>query len=118
MAAPLTPRQTIQILPASCLQAHLQSPSELPVHFPEVETPHFLYGDRVEWISDRKPTDSGIVIGRFYSFAPRCDRWCWCYLIWLDPDSPSSAWIQADVAWEDALQPAIVAREDSLERME
>jgi hypothetical protein len=90
----------------SLICSHLQSPApDLPIHFPDVEMPRFLYGDRLRWISDGAATDWGIVIGRFYSFAPHCRRWAWCYLIWLDADSPSSAWVSADVAWEDDLQP-------------
>ena len=78
--------------------------TDLPTTFPDVDMPRFLYGDHLWWMSDGEPTDWGIVIGRFYSFAPHCCRWHWCYLIWLDSDSPSSAWVKADVAWEDDLQ--------------
>jgi hypothetical protein len=85
---------------------HLPPPTtDLPESFPDVEMPRFLYGDRLYWLSDGERTDWGIAIGRFYSFAPHCCRWRWCYLIWLDPDSPSSAWIKADIAWEEDLQP-------------
>ncbi|WP_242043574.1 hypothetical protein [Leptolyngbya sp. FACHB-671] len=80
-------------------------PTDLPDTFPDVEMPRFLYGDRLCWLSNGETTDWGIAIGRFYSFAPHCCRWCWCYLIWLDPDSPSSAWVAADIAWEEDLQP-------------
>lgn len=79
--------------------------ADLPATFPNVEIPRFLYGDRLRWIDHHEPTDWGRAIGRFYSFAPHRCRWCWCYLIWLDADSPSSAWIRADVAWEDDLEP-------------
>ena len=79
--------------------------TELPASFPDVEMPRFLYGDRLRWISNGETTDWGIAIGRFYSFAPHRCCWKWCYLIWLDPDSPSSAWIAADIAWEEDLQP-------------
>ena len=78
--------------------------TDLPTTFPDVEMPRFLYGDRLWWMSDGEFTDWGIVIGRFYSFAPHCGRWQWCYLIWLDSDSPSFAWIRSDTAWEDDLQ--------------
>ena len=67
--------------------------------------PRFLYGDRLCWMSDGEVTDWGTVIGKFYSFAPHYDRWRWCYLLWLDIDSPSSAWLTADIAWEDDLEP-------------
>jgi hypothetical protein len=70
-----------------------------------METPRFLYGNRLRWIAPGETSDGGIAIGRFYSFAPHCRRWRWCYLIWLDPDSPSSAWAKADIAWEDDLEP-------------
>lgn len=77
----------------------------LPLNFPEVELPRFLYGDRLQWISNGETTDWGIAIGRFYSFAPHRGRWQWCYLILLDDTSPSSSWSKADIAWEDDLEP-------------
>lgn len=90
----------------SLICSHLQPPStDLPVHFPDVEMPRFLYGDSLCWMSEGEVTDWGIVIGRFYSFAPHCDRWRWCYLLWLDHDSPSAAWLSTDIAWEDDLEP-------------
>ena len=90
--------------PLSKLQVP-QPITDLPSNFPDVEMPRFLYGDRLCWLSNGETTDWGIAIGRFYSFAPHCCRWQWCYLIWLAPDSPSSAWIRADIAWEDDLKP-------------
>ena len=85
---------------------HLPPPTtNLPATFPDVEMPRFLYGDRLCWTTHNGPTDWGTVIGRFYSFAPHCCRWHWCYLIWLAPESPSAAWVRADIAWEDDLEP-------------
>ena len=85
---------------------HLPRPStDLPVTFPNVETPRFLYGDRLRWTTNGETTDWGTVIGRFYSFAPYCCCWRWCYLIWLAPNSPSAAWVRSDIAWEDDLEP-------------
>ena len=85
---------------------HLPSPAtDLPTNFPDVEIPRFLYGDRLCWTAQGEITDWGTVIGRFYSFAPHGCRWHWCYLIWLDPDSPSAAWVRADIAWEGDLEP-------------
>jgi len=85
---------------------HLPPPATyLPTTFPNVEMPRFLYGDLLCWANQGNATDWGTVIGRFYSFAPHCCRWRWCYLIWLDPDSPSAAWVRADIAWEDDLEP-------------
>lgn len=88
-------------------QLHLSPPAiALPTDFPtNAEMPQFIYGDRLCWLSQGEITDWGIVIGRFYSFAPHRCCWCWCYLIWLDPDSPSVAWVRADIAWEDDLEP-------------
>lgn len=77
---------------------------DIPTNFPDVEAPQFLYGDHLCWKTNETETDWGIVIGRFYSFAPHCRRWQWCYLIWLDTGSPSAAWVRADVAWEDDLE--------------
>lgn len=84
---------------------HLPPKTDLPAAFPQVETPRFHYGDRLCWISYGNATDWGLVIGRFYSYAPHSRCWRWCYLIWLDPGSPSAVWIRADIAWEDDLEP-------------
>jgi hypothetical protein len=85
---------------------HLTHPGPgLPSTFPSVEAPRFDYGDRLRWIPHGNATDWGLVIGQFYSYAPHSRRWRWCYLIWLDPASPSAAWVKADTAWEDDLEP-------------
>ena len=86
---------------------HLTHPGlGLPSTFPSVEAPRFGYGDRLRWIPHDNATDWGLVIGRFYSYAPHSRCWQWCYLIWLDSDSPSAAWVSADIAWQDDLEPA------------
>ena len=85
---------------------HLPSTTDLPAVFPHVEAPRFHYGDRLRWVPHGNATDWGLVIGWFYSYAPHSRRWQWCYLIWLDPASPSAAWVRADIAWEDDLEPA------------
>jgi len=77
---------------------------DLPDEFPNTaKTPCFLYGDKLRWIGTG--TDWGTAIGRFYGFAPHLCCWTWCYLIWLSKDSPSAAWISADIAWEEDLEP-------------
>jgi hypothetical protein len=79
---------------------------DLPSNFPnDAATPRFLYGDKLRWIPINGNTDWGTVIGRFYSFASYRCSWCWCYLIWLDKNSPSSVWAIADIAWEEDLEP-------------
>ncbi|WP_245939659.1 hypothetical protein [Stenomitos frigidus] len=89
------------------------SPVDLPAHFPEVEMPRFLYGDRLQWVAKQdEAADWGIVIGRFYGFAPHANGWQWCYLIWLDNDAPSARWAVADTAWEADLEPK--EREESV----
>ncbi len=93
-------------VPPSLVHLVFPPPSiDLPANFPNVQTPRYLYGDKLCWISNGETTDWGVAIGRFYSFAPHCCRWRWSYLIWLAPDSPSSGWLKADVAWEDDLEP-------------
>jgi hypothetical protein len=94
-------------LEACNLLARLHLPpaaTDLPVTFPTVEPPRFLEGDRLQWIAQGEPTDWGVAIGRFYSFAHHYRRWTWCYLIWLDTDSPSAGWVRADIAWESDLE--------------
>lgn len=62
-------------------------------------------GDRVKWRSPDNPTDWGIVIGRFFTYAQHLNQWAVRYLIRLDEDSPSATWLVADTAWEDDLEP-------------
>jgi len=76
----------------------------LPANFPNVSLPRYNEGQSVCWISENEPTDWGIVIGKFFNYAPHLKKWSWCYLIWLDKNSPSAAWIVADTAWEDDLK--------------
>jgi len=78
---------------------------DLPANFPNVQTPRYLYGDKLRWISDDDKADWGIAIGRFYSLAPHQCAWTWCYLIWLDKNSPSATRVVADIAWEHDLEP-------------
>jgi hypothetical protein len=80
----------------------------LPANFPDsAETPKFLYGDRLRWkpLSDTDETDRGIVIGRFYAFAPHRCQWAWKYLIFLAPSCPSAQFCVADTCWEEHLEP-------------
>jgi len=92
--------------PPSLVHLVFPPPSiDLPANFPNVQTPRYLYGDKLRWIPDSDKTDWGVAIGRFYSFAPHHCAWMWCYLIWLDKLSPSSPWTVADIAWEDDLEP-------------
>ena len=87
-------------------QLHLSSSkTELPSTFPNVAPAKFQYGDRLRWTSPQPTPDRGMVIGCFYTFAPHRCHWHWSYLIWFDANSPSSSWINADIAWEDDLEP-------------
>lgn len=92
-------------IPLSLIRPTFPPPCiDLPANFPNVQTPRYLHGDKLRWIPDGDKTDWGVAIGRFYSFAPHCCAWTWCYLIWLDKLSPSAAITVADTAWEDDLE--------------
>ncbi|WP_293091939.1 hypothetical protein [Moorena sp. SIOASIH] len=45
--------------------------------------------------------DIATVVGKLYNWANRCCCWIWRYLIWLDSDSPSAAWIVTDTTVKD-----------------
>ena len=93
-------------LPPSLVHLAFPPPSiDLPTNFPNVQTPRYLYGNKLRWIPDGDKADWGIAIGRFYGFAPHLCAWTWCYLIWLDKLCPSAAWTATDIAWEDDLEP-------------
>lgn len=80
-------------------------PIELPANFPNIDSPRFGDGAKLRFLAEDDKTDWGVVLGRFYNYAPHRRRWMWCYLIWLDKNSPSAAWIVADMAWEEDLEP-------------
>lgn len=85
---------------------HLHQPITLPENFPQnSKSPLYWIGDRLGWkiINDKEQTDFGIVIGKFYAYARHRASWEWKYLIWLDPNSPSSC--VTDTAWEFDLEP-------------
>jgi hypothetical protein len=77
--------------------------SGLPNNFPDVEMPHYAEGKTVRWKSALETSDWGIVLGRFYAYAPHLCRWTWKYVVLLDSNSPSSDWVNADTAWENDL---------------
>jgi hypothetical protein len=81
----------------------LQHPPAIPESFPHpTSAPRFLDGDSVRWLllPDHAQTDSGIVIGRFFAFAPHRGQWEWKYLVWLKDAFP----VLADTAWEEDLE--------------
>ncbi len=92
-----------EIVPNS-VSYEIQLPdSGLPSNFPDVEMPHYAEGKIVRWKSALENSDWGIVLGRFYAYAPHLCRWTWKYVVLLDSNSPSSAWCIADTAWEEDL---------------
>jgi hypothetical protein len=92
-----------EVLPNS-ISSEIQLPdSGLPINFPHVKTPDYSEGKTVRWKSAIENSDWGIVIGRFYAYAPHLCRWSWKYVVLLDKNSPSSAWCIADTAWEEDL---------------
>jgi hypothetical protein len=105
----LTPSGGLSQLPLALIRScqagdEPSTATDLPEAFPHVEPPRFLVGDRLRWVAHGETTDWGVVIGRFYSFAHHHRHWAWCYLIWLDTDSPSATWVRADIAWEEDLE--------------
>ncbi|MEQ8969743.1 MAG: hypothetical protein RIE73_05030 [Coleofasciculus sp. C1-SOL-03] len=76
-----------------------------PTSLPKESSASFEIGDRVQWKSLAHSTrDWGIIIGRFYTYGRHRLQWGWQYVVWLDEESPSSAWTVADTAWEEDLQ--------------
>lgn len=93
-----------EILPNSVNQEIQLPKTGLPSYFPNVETPHYSEGKTVRWKSNIENPDFGIVLGHFYAYASHLCRWDWKYVVLLDKNSPSSAWVVADVAWEEDLE--------------
>ena len=78
--------------------------ASLPSDFPNsAPNPRFEFGVMVVIVSP-SGSEWGIVIGRFYSYAPHRCCWMWRYILWLDSASSSAAWVVAATAWEEDLQ--------------
>jgi len=77
-----------------------------PQTFLNAPAPNFSLGSKVCWLCiDDQPVDWGTVIGSSYCYASQYSYWLWCYLILLDPYSPSASWCEVDMAWEIDLEP-------------
>ncbi|MBD2014318.1 hypothetical protein H6F96_10075 [Microcoleus sp. FACHB-53] len=92
-----------EILSDSMSQEIQLPDSGLPNNFPDVEMPHYSEGKTVRWFSAIENSDWGIILGRFYAYAPHRCCWAWKYVVLLDKNSPSEEWCVADVAWENDL---------------
>ena len=76
----------------------------LPNDFPEQSpAPKFQLGDRVSFVP-MPAEDYGIIVGLQFAPAAHLQGWGWRYTIWLDPQTPSRAWTDSDLAWEADLQ--------------
>lgn len=76
----------------------------LPANFPlRTQAPSFQLGDRVSFVP-LPAADYGIIVGLQFAPAEHLQGWGWRYTIWLDPQSPSRAWTDSDLAWEDDLE--------------
>lgn len=85
----------IEVVPQSCNHAP---------NFAETITPRYSEGTRVRWVSINENREWGVIIGRFYAFAPHHYGWMWRYVVLIDSDSPSADWVAADTAWEGDLE--------------
>ena len=97
---------------------HWEIPSlsmHLPDNFPDGVKPRYAEGDRIRWRTLTNTTDWGIAIGRFYAYARHRCQWAVCYLVKLDRNSPSAAWVAVDTAWEDDLEPDTDHDDEQLE---
>jgi hypothetical protein len=55
-------RQCSANIPPALVHLAVPPPSlDLPANFPNVETPRYLYGDKLRWICDDDKTDWGVV---------------------------------------------------------
>lgn len=97
-----------------CLQRILEQgqclrlPIDMPTWSLDTTRPVFRLGEVVQWIpfdeTEKALTDWGIVVGKFYGYAPQSLKWMWCYLVLLDPDCLAAQWGMVDTAWENELE--------------
>jgi len=82
--------------------------ADSPAFFLEAKPARFEFGATVRWmaLSDELPElcDFGVVVGRFFGYAPERSRWLWCYLLLLDSDSPNARWCTVETFWEEDLE--------------
>lgn len=86
----------------------LRLPIDMPATVMDMRIPTFRLGEVVQWIAfdgdEAALMDWGVVVGKFYGYAPQSLRWMWCYLVLLDPDSLAAQWGMIDTAWENELE--------------
>jgi len=73
----------------------------------QIAIPQYSCGSRCRWIPNPN-TDWGTIIGLMYLPCETADadpQWGWVYLLRLDWDSPSRAWVSTDWVEEDQLEP-------------
>jgi len=73
-------------------------------YFARSASPRFLMGDKLRWINSLDDSYWGVVIGKFFCFAPHLRDFCWCYLLWFNEERPDAADLPADIAWEEDLE--------------
>jgi hypothetical protein len=76
----------------------------LPDDFPgEIPYPNHFIGDQL-YHQGLSSQEFGFVAGMEYAPAPHHSQgWQWRYKLYLDKQSPSSAWTRWDLAWEEDL---------------
>jgi hypothetical protein len=70
-----------EILPDSISQEIKLPDSGLPINFLDVENLRYSEGKTVRWKSAIENSDFGIILGRFYAYAPHRCCWAWKYSI-------------------------------------
>ena len=66
--------------------------------------PDYSIGSKVRLTPIDGATEWGTLIGNYLAYAPRVRKWQWKYILFLDFDSPSAAWVKTTFAWQDEIE--------------
>jgi len=66
--------------------------------------PDYSIGTKVRLTPIDGATEWGTIIGYYLCYAEHHCKWQWKYILFLDFDSPSAAWVKTTFAWQDEIQ--------------
>lgn len=66
--------------------------------------PRYAIGVKVRLAPVLGAAEWGTLIGFYWGYAPHRCQWMYRYIIYLDRDSPSAAWIQSTFTWENEIE--------------
>ncbi|BAY10857.1 hypothetical protein [Calothrix sp. NIES-2098] len=76
---------------------------ELP-QLSDIPAPCYSVGTKVRLTPIDGAAEWGTLIGYYLCYAPHRCRWMYRYILYLESNSPSAAWMKSTFAWEEEIE--------------